>query len=76
MALKKFFFFHLFRPALAAYGESWARGPVRAVAAGLHHTQSNAGSDLHQRSWHHQILNPLSEARDGTHVLMDASQVH
>ena len=27
--------------------------------------------DLHHRSWQHQILNPLSEARDGTLVLMD-----
>ena len=26
--------------------------------------------DLH-RNLRHQILNPLSEARDGTHILMD-----
>ena len=32
--------------------------------------------DLHQRSGQCQILNPLSKARDGTHVLMDPSQVH
>ena len=31
--------------------------------------------DLHHSSWKHQILNPLSEAGDGTHILMDASQV-
>ena len=30
--------------------------------------------DLHHSSQQHQILNPLSEARDQTHVLMDASQ--
>ena len=29
--------------------------------------------DLHHSSRQHQILNPLSEARDGTRVLMDAS---
>ena len=31
---------------------------------------------LHHRSWQHQILNPMSEARDPTCVLMDASQIH
>ena len=32
--------------------------------------------DLHHSSWQHQILNPLSEARDGTHILMGTSWVH
>ena len=32
--------------------------------------------DLHHSSWPPQILNPLSEARDGTRILMDASRVH
>ena len=31
--------------------------------------------DLHHSSWPHQILNPLSKARDGTHFLMDTSWV-
>ena len=31
--------------------------------------------DLHHSSWQCWILNPLSEARDRTHVLMDISQV-
>ena len=31
--------------------------------------------DLHCSSWQHQILGPLSEARDRTLILMDASQV-
>ena len=31
--------------------------------------------DLHHSSWPRQILNPLSEARDRTSVLLDASQI-
>ena len=31
--------------------------------------------DLHHSLEQHQILNPLSEARDQTHVLLDVSQV-
>ena len=30
-----------------AYRGSLARGTIRAVAAGLHHSQSNVGSELH-----------------------------
>ena len=63
-----------------AYGSSQPRGWIEAVAAGLHHSHSNARSkpvcDLHHNSWQHQILNPLSEARDQTCILMDVSQVH
>ena len=36
------FVFCLFR--FAAYGGSQARGPIGAVAAGLHHSHSNMGS--------------------------------
>ena len=32
--------------------------------------------DLHHSSWEHQILNPRSEDRDPTPILMDTSQVH
>ena len=32
--------------------------------------------DLHHSSQQCQIFNPLSEARDETHILMDTSQVH
>ena len=39
-----FFFFLLFRAAPTAYGGSQARGPIEAVAAGLRHSHSNAGS--------------------------------
>ena len=32
--------------------------------------------DLHHKSWQHQILNPLSNARDWTSILTDSCQVH
>ena len=32
--------------------------------------------DLHHSSWQCQILNPLSEARDRSHVLMDTNWFH
>ena len=50
-----FFFFFFLRAAPVTYGNSQARGGIRTAAAGLHHS-----------SWQHQILNSLSEARDGT----------
>ena len=31
--------------------------------------------NLHQSSWQHQILNPLSKARDGTRILVDPSRL-
>ena len=37
--------------------------------------EPSCGCDLHHSSWQHQILNPLSKARDQTRVLMDPSQV-
>ena len=62
--LRSFFFSAFFRAAPAAYGISQSRGRIRAAAAGLHHS-----------SRQHQILNPLSKARDRTCILMDPSQV-
>ena len=32
--------------------------------------------DLHPSSWHRQILNSLSKARDGNCILMDPNRVH
>ena len=83
-----FFFFFFFRAAPAAYGSSQARGPVGATAASLHHSYNNARSELHlpptpqltdpyptsQQPW--IILNPLSEARDQTHILIDTGQIN
>ena len=43
------FCFGLFRATPTAYGGSQARGRIRAVAAGLHHSLSNARSQLHLR---------------------------
>ena len=40
-----FFFFSLFKATTTAYGGSQARGPIGAVAAGLHHSHSNMGSE-------------------------------
>ena len=40
-------FFWLLRAAPAAYGGCQTRGQIRAVAAGLHHSHSNAGSEPH-----------------------------
>ena len=61
-----FFFFlsfslslSLLRAAPTAYGGSQARGRIEAIAAGLHHSHSNARSEPRLR----QILNPQSEAR-------------
>ena len=36
----------IFKAALTAYGGSQARGGIGAAAAGLHHSQSNARSEL------------------------------
>ena len=72
-----FFFFLLFRATLAAYGSSQARDQIRASAAAgpRRHSHSNARSK--PRLWPSPdlvakwILNPLSEARDQTHIFMD-----
>ena len=60
-----FFFFFFFWAAPVANGGSQALGKIRAISSGPHHT-----------SWQWQILNPLSEARDWTCVLIDTGQVH
>ena len=73
-----FFFFWLFRATPVAYGNYQARGQNGAVAARLHYSHSNVESKLHlqptsQLSPQHQILNPLSKARDQNPILMDTS---
>ena len=41
-----FIYFCLFMAELAAYGGFQARDQIRAIAAGLPHSHSNAGSDM------------------------------
>ena len=43
------YLFLLFRAKPTAYGSSQARGQIGAVAAGLHHSHSDAGSELRLR---------------------------
>jgi len=42
-----FFVFPLFKVPPTAYAGSQARGQIRAIATGLHHSHSNAGSLTH-----------------------------
>ena len=64
-----------------AHGGSQARSQIGAIASPLAYTTATAMPDLshvhnlHHSSQQHQILNPLSKARDQTCILMDASQV-
>ena len=73
------FFPSLFRAVSLAYGHSQARGQIGAAVAGHSHSQSHSHArseprcDLHHSSRQCQILKPLSEARDGTCILMDTS---
>ena len=63
-----------------AYGGSQIRGRLGATAVGLHHSHSNAGSELHLQSSQHPLATPihdlLSKARDQTLFLMDTSCIH
>ena len=42
-----FLFFLLLRATCTAYGSSWARGQIRAAAAGPRHSHGNTGSKQH-----------------------------
>ena len=76
---KIYLFFVFFSTVTMAYGGSLARGQIGAVAPGLHHSHSSVGSEPHLQHTlqltANQILNPRSEARDGTHIFMDASHI-
>ena len=61
--------FCFFRATIPARGSSHARGQLEVAAASLHHSPRNAGSE--PQVWQCQILNPLSEAKHWTHILMD-----
>ena len=68
-------FLVILRLRSSAYGGSQARGRIGAVAAGLHHSHSNTGSELRLLLTPHLTAmldpNPLTEARDRTHILVD-----
>ena len=72
------FNFCLFRATPSAYGSSQARGWMGAIAAGLHRSHSNTGAEPHLQPTPQltamPVLKPLSEVRDQTRVLMNASQ--
>ena len=44
-----FIYLFIFRATPTAYGGSQARGLIIAVAAGLHHSHTNSGSEPHLR---------------------------
>ena len=62
-----FFSFWLFRTTHMAYGSSQAKGRIGATAAGLHHSHSNLGSQLHLQpthsSWQHWIPDPTEQGQ-------------
>ena len=72
-----FFFFLAFSTEPTAYGRSQARGGMRAAARATATATPGPSlvCDLHHSSLHCWILNPLSEARDQTSILMDTSRV-
>ena len=59
----------------ATHGGSWARGRFGAIAAGLHHSHSNARSEPHLWPMSQLTVNPLSGARNWTLILTDISKV-
>ena len=73
------FIFVFLKAAPVAYGSSLARGLIGAIAAAYTTATTmpdpSRVCDLHHTSRQCWILNPLSEARDRTHNLMDPSQI-
>ena len=70
-----------FKGCTSGIWSSQAGSRIGAIAACLRHNHSNAGSRLSlwpthtYSSWQCRILNPLSEARDRTCIIMDTSWV-
>ena len=67
---------HLPQVTQTRNGSSPARGRIRAIAAHLHHSHSQTVCHLHHSSWQCQIPDPLSKARDRTHIFMDTSRIY
>ena len=71
-----FLFILLFRAALAAHGSSQAREmELQLLAYATARQDPSCVCDLNHSAWQCRILNPLSEARDQTCILMDTSQI-
>ena len=71
--------FFFVRAALATQRSSQARDTFGAATAShSHHSNARLSRicNLHHSSRQHWILNPLSQARSQTHVLMDTSRIH
>ena len=66
-----------FRATPMTYVSSQTRGRIRAAAASKSHSTPDPKCicNLYRSSRQHQILNPLSEDRDGTGILRDTSWV-
>ena len=69
------FFFFFFRAVPTAYGGSQARSQIGAIAASLHYSHSNSGSEPRLRPTAHSNAGSLTH-RDRICVLMDTSQIH
>ena len=73
------FFFFLFRAAQMAHGSSWARGEselqLLAYTAATAKPDLSCICDLRHSLWQCWILNPLSKARDLTHIFSDTRWV-
>ena len=65
-------FFFLFMDAPVAYGSSHARGRIELYVVEAHATDK-ATPDPRCSPQQHQILNPLSETRDQTHILTETT---
>ena len=77
LIVRHWIFFFLFRATPATYGSSQARVKLELQLLGTATATQDPSHicNLCYSSWQHQILNPLSEAKDGTHILMDISLV-
>ena len=66
------------RGSPATYGSSQAQGPIGAVATPQQQQHQIQATSATYTAAHrkYKIINPLSEARDGTCILMDTSWVH
>ena len=73
-----FLSFFLFRAAPTAYGRAardWMELHLLVYTTATAVLDPSCVYDLHYSSWQCWILNPLSEAWDWTHILMDISHV-